>query len=632
MMKMIKNRWIVPAVLGLLAIALSVTGVWGFAIRSSRDGVDGLLRMRNYAVLRTASGAIINEIVLQTKRDARDEARAKGLSRNQTTAFMDEKGESARVAAEDKYYQFDNLNLLELSVAVENLEQALSGYSALEAQEKAAYAEVWLENQESLRVQQVIRSGEAAEASFVSEEAILVTSEVTVDYSGFIPSPELTRLEETLLPGYNLMYDVLETSLPDLKPEMRDLLRDPLLAVVQGGNNDFSTEYDTYTARGAQGILEGGEAFRMNLARQAGNMIVLAFGALILALTFFFYKQLKRRLGMPRLVITLFFLILCVLAAMYNINVPGMISTVLWRTGMYGVLALAMLPGIQSGISLNLGMTVGIIAGLISTLIALQMNMAGWGAFFFSVIGGIILAIPIGLLYGRLLNRLKGSEMTVSTYVGFSFVSLFSIAWMLLPFRNPKLTWALGTGLRAMHNMGDSFGKILDRLWAFTIFGVRVPTGLLLFFLFCCGLVWLFSRSRPGNAMLAAGANQRFAEAAGVNVNRMRVLGTTLSTVIAAVGIIAYSQSFGFMQLYDGPRQMGFVAASAILIGGASVSRAKVSHVIIGTFLFQGVLALGIQVANAAIVGGGLSEVMRILISNGIILYALTQSGGESRG
>ncbi len=74
------------------------------------------------------------------------------------------------------------------------------------------------------------------------------------------------------------------------------------------------------------------------------------------------------------------------------------------------------------------------------------------------------------------------------------------------------------------------------------------------------------------------------------------------------------------------------MAASAILIGGATVTRAKVSHVIIGTFLFQGVLALGIQVANAAIQEGGLSEVMRILISNGIILYALTQSGGESRG
>ena len=60
---------------------------------------------------------------------------------------------------------------------------------------------------------------------------------------------------------------------------------------------------------------------------------------LVLALTVFHFRRLKRSLGMPRLVITLFFLLLCVMAAMYNISVPGMISTVLWRTGMYGVLA-----------------------------------------------------------------------------------------------------------------------------------------------------------------------------------------------------------------------------------------------------------------------------------------------------
>ncbi len=632
-MKRTRTQWIASAVLVVLALALAVAGIWGFAARGSRGAADSLLRMRNYAVLRTASSSIVEEIVLQAKRDARNEGQAKGLSRNQISVYMDEQGEIARIAAEDKYYSFSNLDLMDLSAAVELLEQAVSGYAALETREREAYAAVWLAQQEELQAQKAAQEEVAGEeAGGVSEEALMQTGEEKVDYSGFVPSPELAALEESLTPGYNAMFDVLETALPDLRPEMRDELRDPILAVVKGAENEFASEYDNYAVRGAEGILEGAEANRMKVARLAGNLIVLAFGALVLALTAFFYKQLKRSLGMPRLVITLFFLILCVLAAMYNINVPGMISTVLWRTGMYGVLALAMLPGIQSGISLNMGMTVGIIAGLISTLIALEMNMAGWGAFFFSVIIGILMALPIGWLYGKLLNRLKGSEMTVSTYVGFSFVSLFNIAWMLLPFHNPKLTWVLGSGLRVMHNMSDSFGQILDRFMAFDILGVHVPTGLLLFFLLCCGLIWLFSRSRTGNAMTAAGASQRFAEAAGVNVNRMRIIGTTISTVIAAVGIIAYSQSFGFMQLYNGPKQMGFVAASAILIGGATVTRAKVSHVIIGTFLFQGVLALGIQVANAAIPEGGLSEVMRILISNGIILYALTQSGGEGRG
>ena len=166
---------------------------------------------------------------------------------------------------------------------------------------------------------------------------------------------------------------------------------------------------------------------------------------------------------------------------------------------------------------------------------------------------------------------------------------------------------------------------------AFDLFGATIPTGLLIFFLACCFVMWLFSRSKLGIAMSAAGSNPRFAEASGINVNKMRTLGTILSTVVAAVGIVIYSQAFGYAQLYTAPRQLGFIAASAILIGGATVSKAKVSHVIIGVFLFEGVLAMGQQIANAVVAGGGLSEVMRIMISNGIILYALTQSGGASR-
>lgn len=106
----------------------------------------------------------------------------------------------------------------------------------------------------------------------------------------------------------------------------------------------------------------------------------------------------------------------------------------------------------------------------------------------------------------------------------------------------------------------------------------------------------------------------------------MRLVGTTLSTVLAAVGIIVYAQGFGFMQLYNGPMMMGFNSVAAVLIGGASPKRASISHVLLGTFLFQGILALGLPVANQFIPESNLSEVMRLIISNGIIIYALAQT------
>lgn len=630
-----KTQWIISGILMLLTAAMVVTGIVGFWMRGSSFVQDGMHDMRNYAILRTAAGAIIDEIALEAKKVAREYADANKYSRNQRAAYALAKEEEARVAASEKYASFFVLDDAALDLGILNLEAAQKAYAEQEAREKEAYA---------LKLSQAVPGGDAADElasltegetggeSEIIDEADLEGAEKKVDYSGFVPSGELLGLQEQIPAQYKLLWAELTRLLPELTDKMMGSMEKPILATNYEYGSDFEKQHDRYAAMNALRIFTGAGEMKMMLARRGDDMITIGVGLFLLALGIFFFKPLSAKLGMPRLVILAFFVLLCVLAGLYGISVPAMIGNVFKRTGMFGVLALAMLPGIQSGISLNMGMTAGIIGGLLSTLIALENNMTGWFAFLFSVIVGCLFAMPIGWLYSKLLNRLKGNEMTVSTYVGFSFVSLMSIAWMLLPFKNPKITWALGSGLRVMHNMDASFGAILNNLWSFTVFGVTVPTGLLLFFFLCCALMWLFSRSKTGTAMIAAGSNPRFAEAAGINVDRMRTVGTTISTVIAAVGIIVYSQSFGFMQLYGGPRQMGFIAASAILIGGASVTRAKVSNVILGTFLFQGVLALGIQVANAAIAEGGLSEVMRILISNGIILYALTQSGGESRG
>ena len=308
-------------------------------------------------------------------------------------------------------------------------------------------------------------------------------------------------------------------------------------------------------------------------------------------------------------------LLLCLLAMILGLSLPSQLSNTLVRLGMNGVLVLAMLPGIQCGISLNLGLPIGIIGGLIGGLLCIEFGMSGFTGLFFAVAVGLVIAAVTGWLYGLLLNRLKGSEMSVTTYVGFSVVSLMCIAWLVLPFKSPIMKWPLGNGLRTTIGLQTSYRHVLNDFLSFEIFGITIPTGLLLFFALCCLLVWLFMRSKTG-----------------INVDRMRIIGTTLSTMLAAVGIIVYGQSYGFMQLYQAPRQMGFLAASAILIGGATTSRAKISHVVIGTFLFQGVLTLGMPVANALVPQSTISETLRILISNGIILYALTKSGGANRG
>lgn len=340
------------------------------------------------------------------------------------------------------------------------------------------------------------------------------------------------------------------------------------------------------------------------------------------------FKTLIQKVGLPRIIIAIFFIILCICAIPLHLSMPMLISDILVRFGMNGILVLAMIPGILCGIGLNFGLPIGILAGILGGLISIQMNLSGGFGFFIGILIGIPIAIVFGYLYGILLNKVKGSEMMIATYAGFSTISLMCIGWLILPFTSLELIWPIGTGLRTTITLDHRYAKILDNFWSFNIGEVTIPTGLLLFFFIACILVWIFLKSKMGIMMAAAGDNPKFARASSIKVDRMRIIGTIFSTVLGSVGIMVYSQSYGFFQLYQAPMMMGFAAVAAILIGGASTTKAKISHVIIGTILFQGLLVVALPVINQMIKVGNLSEVIRIIVSNGIIIYALTKAKG----
>ncbi|MGD9640971.1 MAG: ABC transporter permease, partial [Synergistaceae bacterium] len=54
------------------------------------------------------------------------------------------------------------------------------------------------------------------------------------------------------------------------------------------------------------------------------------------------------------------------------------------------------------------------------------------------------------------------------------------------------------------------------------------------------------------------------------------------------------------------------------------VNKASMVNVVVGTFLFQGILTMTPSVINS-VMQTDMSEVIRIIVSNGMILYALTR-------
>jgi simple sugar transport system permease protein len=332
-----------------------------------------------------------------------------------------------------------------------------------------------------------------------------------------------------------------------------------------------------------------------------------------------------REIGLPRLLIAAFLAAIFIVAIATRMDLTILITDCIARIARNGVLVLALLPAIQGGLGLNFGLPVGIICGLIGCVISLNFGVPGAAGVALAMAIGVALAVPVGAAYGWLLNRTRGQEMMVGTYLGFALVSGMSIFWLLAPFKNPTLVWAIGgKGLRTTLSLGGVYDRVLDRWLQFDIGGVTIPTGALVFFFGLCFLVWLFFRTRMGITIAAARSNPRFALAAGISDERTRAQAAILTTVLGAVGIVVYSQSFGFVQLYTAPLLMAFPAIACILIGGATVSRATIAHVILGTFLFQSILTTALPVTSQ-VIEGDISETARLIIQNGMILYALTR-------
>lgn len=608
----------------LCAAAAAFCMVLGFINMPKQNGTAGqeiLRTMRIQTLLNATGDSVVESYVAIAKQEAQAAAKASGGG----MAAIREAVEKAETETREKYENgaqndLSGIDTTGLLTAVDVYTEAVKAYAEAQAQACAAYEEAhYAEAEAALEKKH--------EEMLAAGEEIPEDEEVVVDMSGFEATPEMIEKQEEAKAMYANVGAELKKIYPALTDEALETLEETVEGILYQSGDSFSSQYDRYVK---QSNIKETNAGR--LIRHGDDLVYLGFALLVLTVLLLFNSWLIDKLGIPRVIIGVFFILLCFMTLWYDLSLSTLLSNTIVRMGMNAIMVLAMVPGIQCGISLNLGLPIGLVAGLIGGLLTIELGIPGWGGFLFAIVSGSALAAVCGYLYALMLNRLKGSEMSVTTYVGFSIVSLMCIAWLVLPFKSLKLRWPLGTGLRNTIGLdGTNFRHILNDFLAFQIGDFTIPTGLLLFMLFSCFVVWMFSRSRTGQAMQAVGNNPRFAESVGINVDKMRIIGTVFSTVLGAVGILVYSQSYGFMQLYTAPRQMGFIAASAILIGGASTSRCKISHVLIGTFLFQGVLTLGMPVANVLVPGSTISETLRILISNGIILYALTKSGGESR-
>ena len=179
-------------------------------------------------------------------------------------------------------------------------------------------------------------------------------------------------------------------------------------------------------------------------------------------------RKFIKSIGLPRLIITMMFIGFCLGAVALKLPFGMLASDVIRRFGMFGILALAMVPSIQCGTGPNFALPIGIICGLLGSLMAIEFGLTS-KALGYGFISSILISLPFAVLtgwaYGLMLNKIKGSEMLVATYTGFSIVSFMQIGWVTLPFKHPEMIWPIGKGLRVTVSLDSTFGEFLNRFW-----------------------------------------------------------------------------------------------------------------------------------------------------------------------
>jgi len=311
---------------------------------------------------------------------------------------------------------------------------------------------------------------------------------------------------------------------------------------------------------------------------------------------------------------------------------------VLTRLGRNAILVLSLLLPVMAGMGLNFGMVLGAMAGQAGLLLVTDWGVVGLAGLALAAMLATPVALALGWLCGAVLNRARGREMVTGYILGFFVNGLYQLVVLyalgsILPLLNPELLLSRGYGVRNVVNL-TGLRQVLDRLVPLRLGPLQLPLftyGLIA--AMCLFLVW-FRRTKLGQDMRAVGQDRAVAEAAGIPVERTRILAIVLSTLLACYGQIVFLQNLGTLNTYNSHEQAGVFSIAALLIGGASVTRASIPNVLTGVVLFH-LLFIVSPTAGKNLVGSAqLGEFFRQFVSYGIIavalvLYAWRAQAGE---
>jgi simple sugar transport system permease protein len=343
----------------------------------------------------------------------------------------------------------------------------------------------------------------------------------------------------------------------------------------------------------------------------------------------------SRRFLADNAVVVIFLAITAAAIPVSGLPPLSILQEILTRIGRNSFLVFSLILPIMAGMGINFGMVLGAMAGQIGLIFAVDWNIVGVPGLVFASLIGVPIAAFLGWIAGEILNRARGREMVTGYILGYfmdGFYQLIVLYLMgsLIPMHSKAITLSRGYGVRNTLNM-DSVRQSLDKLLPMRFGTISLPmANYLVIVVLCLFIIW-FRKTKLGQDMRAVGQDQSVSHSAGIPVERTRILAIVISTILASIGQIIFLQNMGNMATYNAHKQTGFFAAAAILVGGASVSKATIPNVFIGTVLLH-LMYIVVPRAGTNLFGSAMiGEFFRDAFSYGVIALALVLHAWRKR-
>ena len=392
--------------------------------------------------------------------------------------------------------------------------------------------------------------------------------------------------------------------------------------------------------------------------------------------------------------VTIMFVLLCIVCLYFSgLTVPYVMYELFGRLSRNAFIVLALILPIVAGMGINFAVTIGAMAAQIAALWVIEWGISGLNGFLVAMAMTVPLAAFFGYLIGKLLNNMKGQEMIGGLILGYFANGLYQLLFLfifgnLIPLEAPGLVIKGSTGVANTIDLSTDrgFKYALDGLWRvdfgtglYILCGIMVVLAVANFLLkkkdlkktaisvggyaalclvyqipavqaifamvqipmatfLLVGLLCVFNnalmKTRLGQQFRAVGQNRTVSNVSGINVNKVRLIAITISTVLAGWGQLIFVQNMGSFQTYGAHEQVGLYAGAAILVGGASIKKATNTQAMLGCILFHLLFILAPSAGKNLFGDAAIGEYFRVFISYGVIALALVMhawSGAQKK-